>query len=302
MSTLPVKDIYVLGGGLNIEGGFPLRDLKKTHTSNPRWVNHVVVLDRPLVDNIVFDDLLANNKFPLLENALEDLNEHQFLAVYLMIIAYYIDNGRKFIKLLPDEKLKITIYVHQDVTCLPLINIIKTQMDDMIKFYKFDMTNIEFDFRSDIGTYQMNDMMAIYQMDNKTNTEKYIKSKRNYEGTHILISLSQCAGLDPNLPAGAMIIPTEFIPYDIDSSTIFLHQKYMVDNDLTSELDNILKSDYHKYAVDYINNKYLSFNPLKNNRHMATELSKKDFVATPILQVNKLWNPKNPEEIVYIKD
>src|SRR6185312_16480063 len=93
MSQLKVSEIYQLGGGLNIEGGYPLRDLKKKSI----WANIVVVLDRPLIDNIIFDDILANNKYPLLENALDDLNEHQFMAAYLLILAYYIENGRRLL-------------------------------------------------------------------------------------------------------------------------------------------------------------------------------------------------------------
>lgn len=72
--------------GLNIEGGFPQRDLIKTNP-NGRWVNIIFVLDRPLIDNITFDEILSNNKYPLLESAIDNLNEHHFLAAYLMVMS-----------------------------------------------------------------------------------------------------------------------------------------------------------------------------------------------------------------------
>lgn len=283
MSSIRIGDLYQLGGGLNIEGGFPANDLnKKSLRSNKIWANLVLVLDRPLIDNIVFDDIMKNNPYPLLENALSDINEHHLLFAYLIIIAYYVSRGRELIRLLENEKLKITIHVHQDVNCLPLIEIIKNQLSDFANAGHLDLSQVEIDFRRDDGHYQ--------------------KTSHNYDGTHILISLSQCAGLDPKLPAGALIIPNEFIPYDIDSKTVDLSRKYTVHNDLLeiNRLKEILSAPYNLFAMDYINTQYKSYNNVKNQRYKANLMKVEDFVITPILQVNKLWNPTDQDEKVNI--
>ena len=295
MNSIRIGDLYQLGGGLNIEGGFPANDLnKKSLRSNKIWANLVLVLDRPLIDNIVFDDIMKNNPYPLLENALDDINEHQLLFAYLIIIAYYIDQGRELIRLLDNdegrelirlldnEKLKITIHVHQDVNCLPLIEIIKNQLDDFANAGHLDLSQVEIDFRRDDGHYQ--------------------KTSHNYDGTHILISLSQCAGLDPKLPAGALIIPNEFIPYDIDSKTVYPNEKYTVKNDLLeiNRLKEILSAPYNSSAMEYINTQYKSYNNEKNQKYKANLMKVEDFVITPILQVNKLWNPTDQDEKVNI--
>ena len=274
---MELNDLYKIAPGLNIEGGFPYMDLKKNKNCQTKWVNLILVLDRPLIDNIVFDDIFANNKYPLLESAIDNLNEHHFLAAYLMIIAYYIENGRQLLKKNPTDNLKITIHIHQDVSCKPLIKLLKNYIAQILNFFGTDMNNIELEFRSDFLNY--------------------IAAEYTYDNTDILISLSQCAGLDLILEPGALIIPRQFIPYDIDSSTIKMSASYEVENDLPNRLDLILKSKFHRYSVYFVNENYCSENPNKNN-FRANIFTTKDFHESNILQVNKLWNPTNGLEIV----
>lgn len=62
--SLTTGTLYKFAGGLNIEGGHPQFHLSKCNpTKRPKWINLVLVLDRPLIDHIVFDDLFANNRF-----------------------------------------------------------------------------------------------------------------------------------------------------------------------------------------------------------------------------------------------
>jgi len=277
MSQLLVTDLHKIAGGLNIEGGYPAKDLKK---KNALWANLVIVLDRPLIDNIIFDDILTNNKYPLLENALDDLNEHQFLASYIMIIAYYINHGRKMLNYSLNDALNITVHIHQDIACSPLIDYIKEYLSLLVTDFSIDLTNIHIEYITD-------------------NTH-YLKTITNYDKTDILISLSQCAGLSPDLPVGALIIPNEFIPYDIDSKMINGDHQYSVVNDLNRIIENILNSPYHQYAVNLINQKYQSHNPSKNGRHSASMMVNNNFVVTKILQVSKLWNPVDRTEMIKI--
>jgi len=93
-----VTELHEIAEGLNIEGGFPGLDLRKVNKLGI-WVNLVLVLDRPLIDNIVFDDLLKNNPYPLLENAIDEINEYKMFACYIMIVGYYLELLSMYIKM-----------------------------------------------------------------------------------------------------------------------------------------------------------------------------------------------------------
>lgn len=271
------KYLYKIAPGLNIEGGLPYLDMIK----DPKiWVNLVLVLDRPLVDGVVFDEMLellnsGNIEYSILENTVENLNEHQFLAVYLMIIGYYIEMSINNIKL-ETRQPKLIVHIHQDgnlKSCQILRDLIKKYVDNMM---------IHFDMRANIE----------YEVDKYT----YITTKHKYD-CDVLISLSQCAGLDPKLEPGALIVPNEFIPFSIKDNVINIDKTYKVTNDLRDSIGNILNSKYYKYAVEYIDSNYLSSKLSKNGKYKA-EVKLENFSFGSILQVNDLWNPTDQNKTV----
>ncbi len=278
-TIIQLKDIHTISGALNIEGGFPAMDLKKSkdnsNNNNKLWVNLILVLDRPLIDNIVFDDIFKNNKYPLLENAIEELNEHKFMAINLMFLGYYIENCQKFMN---KKEVSMLVYIHQDVHSVALINIIKRQLKDLIEYFKLDTSNITIKYTTDTGSY--------------------VTTKNNYDDTDIVISLSQCAGLDAKLEAGAMIVADQFIPYEIDTKTIHVSKTYKVENHALVELDNVINSKFNEFATHYITDKYISYNNKKNSNIQLKKLTRADFHITKVLQVDKLWNPKDDSESV----
>ena len=276
---MELGNIHQFAGGLNIEGGYPCRDLHKTN-SYGKWINCILVLDRPFVDKITFDEIFNNNKYPLLENAVECLNENHFLATYLMIIGYYLDNGHKLFNKNNNEKLFITIHIHQDKASKPLVDILKNYVDLMIDDDNINLRN--------------KNLSLEYLTDDKT----YVCSEHNYRNTDLLISLSQCAGLDPKFEPGTLFVPIKFIPYHIDTKCINISDAYETENQLDIDLCNILASGYNTLSVDFINNNYLSSNPAK--KHLAKILTASDFNYTNILQVDKLWNPVDVKELVMI--
>lgn len=284
--TVNVTELYKIAPGLNIEGGLPQHNLINNNLIQSKdviWANVVIVLDCPLVGehNITFDELVATNPYPLLENAIEEINEHKFLATYLMILGYYLENGRKLMCVSKDDILNITVHIHQDdKTCKPLRNIIINQLNELVKHFNIDVTHTEIVFRADTPTY--------------------VTTDQNCDNIHILISLSQCAGFDEKYPAGTMIIPTEFIPYDIKKKEINIKNKYQADNSLLKDLDDMLNSKFHKYAIEYINKNYQSNNPKKNKIHNVSKLSTKDFHHLPLLHVDQLWNPADRTEEITI--
>lgn len=277
--------------GLNIEGGFPQQDLLKTNP-NGKWVNIILVLDRPLIDNITFDEILSNNKYSLLESAVNNLNEHHFLAAYLMVIGYYIENGRLIFGIDIQKEFKIVIHIHQDKTCQPLIDLLRKYIDHMCKSLCLCMDKIFISYGSDCSTY--------------------IDEVHNYGDTNLLISLSQCAGLIPKLEPGSLIIPLKFVPCDILNKKVKLSKCYYVHNELFDidwlnrddknafwRLDDILASKFNKFAVNFVNDNYRSENMAKSE-HRALEFTRKDFNLGRIAQVDRLWNPINGNELVYI--
>lgn len=266
-----IDQLSKLAIGLNIEGGFPSIDLAKIN-GHKIWTNLILVLDRPLIDNIIFDDLVKNNPYPLLENAIDEINEYQLFAVYLMIIGYYLEMANQ-------KSLNVTIHIHQNgnlKSCQIFTDIVKKQVVHLMENYKFKV--------------QVN-----YLMDN----EHYQNTIVNYNETDILISLSQCAGLDPNIAAGAFIISNTFIPYDIDMKKI--NSSYQVTNDLMENIESIIGSKYNQFGVNYVNKNYKSFNEIKNKHHFATVSKYDDFYQGKILQVNKLWNPTDKSELITVE-
>lgn len=282
MHKLQVNQLNRISGGLNIEGGYPYAYLMRDNPlKKVRWANIVLVLDRPLIDNVLFEDLdkkMKDNNYPLLENTVDEINEHQMFAMYLMILGYYLEHGKQLLNKNKNDDLIITVHMHQDIASAGLLITLSQMIDDLRKDFNFDVHNIKIDYRTDHYTF--------------------ISTNHNYQNTDILLSLSQCAGLDPCLKPGDMIVTNEFIPYDISQKTITMENKYEVSNDLMNRIQNILKSPYHEYSINYVNNNYVSKN--KGKRHNAYKMTDFDFNPTPILQVNALWNPINETEIVTV--
>jgi len=159
------------------------------------------------------------------------------------------------------------------------VKIIKKHVDDLV---------IQFGF----GTVPINYLTDDLHYQNVQNT------KIDYSNTDILISLSQCAGLDADIPAGILMIPADFVPYDIDNKTIELSSKYEVDNDLIDSFLDIMESVYKEYAIEYINKNYKSAN--LNKKNILAGIVPYDFYCGTILQVNKLWNPTDKTEMLKI--
>ena len=110
----------------------------------------------------------------------------------------------------------------------------------------------------------------------------------------VLLSFSQCAGLDASVPAGALLVPSTFIPFDIETNTVYLGRKYSAENALLKDLPNIIASPAHAFAVEYVKRNHVSANPDK--RHPAKPLDLNEFVTNgthgaTLLQGSAIWNP-----------
>ncbi len=174
----------------------------------------------------------------------------------------------------------ITIHVHQDRNCQPLIDLITDMVTDIFAKNPSLQKQIRISYRSDDPSYA----------DAKTD--------KNYEGTHILLSLSQCAGLDSQYATGSLLLASKFVPYDIENREIQVHSEYEVENDLMNRIADIVQSPWNMEAVKYIENTYRSANQMKSVRDSPRLMTNDDFPQTRILQVDQLWNPADGNELV----
>jgi hypothetical protein len=322
--TITLDKISTLADGLNIEGPLPWMLLNKNYKKI--WGNFVVVLDRPLIDNIVFDDILKNNKYPMLENAIDNLNENNFLVLFLSTLCYYVANSRELIREsgysgntliresgysgntliresgysgITDRKINIIVHFHQDITCYPLMKIFQSYFDILCKQFELDLSTITINYISDSHTYHtmyptlFSDMSAIY------NEQKFIENSKSidcYDNVDILLSFSQCAGLsDVNIP-GNIILPVKYIPFDINKGIVYESNAIDVNdgNHFKKTLSAIVNSSIFREVEKVINEQYHSFNP--NKKHLCNKFAIDDIIYGAILHANGLWNPVDNKE------
>lgn len=263
---LKMKDLKTLAPGLNIEGGYPGLDCKT------KWANLVLVLDRPLLGKrITFDELLRDvndHKYPMLENGIPDINEPQFLTLYMAIIGYYLKRHDSMI-----------IHIHQfPAQCGWLLERLQLYVKVLTEKYNWKRT---VEYRTDNPFYSR---QAYYC--------------KNGRAPDIVLSLSQCAGLADDVSEGAFIVPDTFIPYGIEKKTVFPKRKYEVRNELVHDIESIMTSQHHDYAVVY-HADYKSANPDKVHR---VQDGIYHFFHEPLLQVSTIWNPTSDDELVTISD
>jgi hypothetical protein len=286
MSYIKASDVSKRFFGLNIEGGDPYLRLAKDHEGLANvnkfiWANLILVLDRPFVDHVVFEELWNDNRFALLEPRIDILNEHHFMAAFLMVIQYYIMNAHTLIGKRDDEYIKITVHLHQDPNRMGILDIIDSCLNAL------HCT----DWPKNVLVEYLTDSDSI----------KYFKgTKTDYAQTDILISLSQCAGLSEDYLPGTLHIANRFVPFSKGCTVIEESKEYIVDNDIFTRLDDIIASSFNEESVWYVNKYYRSENPVKKDHH-AHLFTKKDFPETVILQVDGIWNPKDPDELVKLE-
>ena len=237
MFETTVDHIYQFADALNIEAGFPYKDLISVNP-NGIWVNAVIVLDRPIIDNILFDDVLKKvevNNFELLENAIDDLNEKYMFAHFLLIAVYYIE-------LMP--KSHIVIHFHQDIFFKKIISLFDGMLKNILQQINIEYDMVHLEYKMDTPIYP-------------TTTEKY---KPDID---VVLSFSQCAGLNPKYLAGDILVPDTFISFEIDSHTIRADQTYKSKNHLLETMDLMVNKNYNKLICSYVNSHYQSKNILK---------------------------------------
>lgn len=118
-----------------------------------------------------------------------------------------------------------------------------------------------------------------------------------YQDVDVVLSLSQCAGIDPKYRPGTFLVPNKFIPFE--KKTISVATQYTVQNDLNDQPVSILS---FSRIVDYVNSSlntsqgYQSSNRSKRQQR-AVELQDQDVHRNvTLLEYSEIWNPQNKDQ------
>lgn len=282
-----LNQIHQWSDVLNIEGG----TIAKKLSANQKWFNVATVLDRPYLDGIEFEYMAKNKKFDLKESDITQYNELQNLFVHITLLKYCIDNAHKISNKKNNECVKIVVQVHRPKSGIKYISI----LDDILK-----KTFVEFSTYKKIEGKLANELFG-YELPNNVSINFRYGSEAHtligYENADIVISISLVAGFNPNFKSGDIVVPTNFVPMDLNTMTLFLKEQYYVKNYFFEELENIIRSQ-KKETLDVINNNFNSPNKDKF-KLKAQEFTKKDFNEVTVLHVNKNFTPSLlPQEFV----
>jgi len=116
-------------------------------------------------------------------------------------------------------------------------------------------------------------------------------SMGRYGQVDIVLSLSLVSGFHPDWKSGSFFIPHEHIPFNLDTATISMKDKYDVPNHLFQALPDIIKSQ-DEAVRKRVNEKFLSVNPHKRAL-VAEKIDVSDFKDAILLQVDRNFNPSD---------
>jgi hypothetical protein len=191
---LKESQLGYLADGLNIEGGRPgkllelLQLSKDNKNGQPIWANAVMVLDTPLkVCEAPFSSWVSRARalgWDRLESLKEEINEKQMLAMILSWIHFYtVTRGKKLL-----------VHIHQG----------KPHGEAWIKWIKRGMQDGETLFTWKEKVSFVTDDPDFLGIDAEQLRDIYTKAE-------VVLSVSQCAGLDPVHAAGTWLLPEWFI-------------------------------------------------------------------------------------------
>jgi hypothetical protein len=262
-----------VAAGLNIEGGYPGIDAGP----NCRWINVVSVLDRPLVDNLPFDQLkqkVLENKYDLLEAGVDMLDEKRLLQILISILSFYISKYKSII-----------VHIHQaPEDAKGLQSILQQAVNEMA-------TDCKIQWRTDNPFYIRQPLTQPQASTPQTAAVAVVAA-----AAECVLSLSQCAGFLSCQPPGTLLIPSRFVPFDVKSNTVYMSKSYEVANGFLADVVQIAQAkEHHEFAAKCLI-KFKSQNVKKALSDLQGTIDPADFldsfrVPTALLQVSDLWNP-----------
>jgi hypothetical protein len=286
VQTLSLDQIHLVGDGLNIEGATIAQKYLK---QNQIWANLCVVLDRPFLDGIEYDEIAKNNCYSLKEVSLLEYNEKQVNLAYVTTLYHYITKAHEIVKKVKHEEVKIIIKVHRSgpeqldllekllTKCYPELGGKKLEADGFCKYELF------------IYNFPQHNVQAHFCFGNKP---EFLGELGKYNDKDIVLSFSLVAGFNPKLKAGSLLIPSSWIPLTLGNMELFVNKRYVVRNHLQESISEILMLQNERLLNAV--NEFSSENPQK--KHIARKLALDDFKEATLVQADGMFNPsKHPK-------
>lgn len=274
-----LDQIHNFADVLNIEGG----TIAKKLTSKQKWFNVATILDRPYIDGVEFDFMAKNKKYDLKESAIKEYNELQNFFVHTSLIKYCIDNAHRISTKKNGESVKIIVQVHRPKSGIKYINIlydiIKKAYPEFCNFKK-----IEGKLANELFMIELPKKVSVHF---RFGSEPH--TLIDFDDADIIISISLVAGFNANFKPGDIVIPTDFVPMDLDTMVLKSATKYSVQNSFARYLEEIINGQ-DEQLMRVINNNFKSPN---NEKHAlkAKKFIAKDFNQVKVLHVNKNFSP-----------
>tara|TARA_Y100000588_G_scaffold246683_1_gene261099 strand:- start:17 stop:739 length:723 start_codon:yes stop_codon:yes gene_type:complete len=228
------------------------------------------------------DEITSQNTYTLKESSVLEYNEAQTTLAQAITLKYYIENTHRLSQKASDEDALLCIQVHRNSSGPAHLDLIESIFSKLLS--NLDLVKIP--NKGKCRTY--------YSPSNKCQIHlRYGTTQmtmRGYDGVDLLLSLSLAAGLDSKLKSSSILIPSRFIPFDLNSQVLAKSAEFDVRNHLSEVVDEILSLQTSE-LIDRTNTLFTSPNPQK--KHLNAEMIKKEDIQSPLLlQASGSFYPK----------
>lgn len=232
-------------------------------------------------------EITENNLFPLKESSIAAYNEAMVHYAFLTTIHYYITHGQEISRKNRDGITRIVVQIHRNTSGT---NHLYTLEELMWTAFK-ELNPVKL---ASAGMAE-NTLFSYYYPGSKTLVEYRIgyspQTLDNYDGQDIVISLSLASGFKSEWESGTLMLPERFIPFNLQTMTIYQSRVNRVSNHLIKVLPDILENQ--NFAIlQSVNTFYRSPNINKSSQK-ARILSAMDFHSATLLQADGTFNPKS---------
>ena len=270
-----IENLSHYAGVLNIEGG------KIPKTMNPKtqiWLNYGFVLDTPFdQQGLNHEELTRKNPYPMKEASIVDYDEAKVNLFTLASLRFYIEHAHDLLKKPADKAVRIAFFVHRGTTgpvylnhiLVPWLKSLKNNAHIGSASYHLKNKNVYLDLQS--GYTDMDTL--------------------DFSNYDIVISWSLFAGIDQYYKTSDLIIPQQFIPYELETNEVRLDKQYFVENHVLQTYRSILQS-IDSELVEWVKHNAQSLNKAKVNDLMQGMLKMEAHIS-PCLEASALFNPKN---------
>ncbi len=270
--------------GMNDEGG---RMCEYVDLGRQRWTNLSVVLDRPYVDGIDYDDIKQikqKKKYAFKESAIPDFNEPQVGLAYLMIMKYYIQHAHELVHKKPEESVIIILHAFRqrdgDGILLHLSHLLNIGWPEL----ENGPYVIESDLKTEVFQWYLPDFnttLIFSKGKADKNFEKsaygHFKNSKTFAQADLILGFSVHIGLHQKWGPGTLVIPNDWTPIDVDTMKIKTTKFYKGGNHLMQTIDKIVNSmPQEGTMLERLQKKYHSQNQDKHN-HIVLPLERNHF-------------------------